>query len=69
MALELVDQKRITILDVVKAVVDEKLFAPGYGIIDLITVMDVHVHCLLVIIEMCKRKGVAFHTVFHGFFA
>ena len=43
MALELVDQKQITILDVVKAVVDEKLFAPGYGIIDLITVMDVHV--------------------------
>ena len=40
----LVDDKEIAWGDGVEAVVDQKLFAAADGIIDLIAVMDVHVH-------------------------
>ena len=40
----LVDDKEIAWGDGVEAVVDQKLFAAADGIVDLVAVMDVHVH-------------------------
>ena len=39
-----------SILDIIKTVVDEKLFAAGNGIVNFIAVVDMHIHGLLVII-------------------
>ena len=43
-ALVLIDKENIPGLDVIKTVVYEKLFAAGDGIINFITVMDMHIH-------------------------
>ncbi len=50
MAFVLVDKKNIPGLDIIKTVVDEKLFAAGNGIVNFIAVVDMHIHGLLVII-------------------
>lgn len=49
-AFKLVDQEQVSVLDIVKAVVDEKLLPARDGVVDLVTVMDVHVHGFFVII-------------------
>lgn len=49
-ALVLIDKEDIPGLDVIKTVVYEKLFAAGDGIINFITVMDMHIHGFLVIV-------------------
>lgn len=48
--LVLVDEENISGLDVIKTVVYEKLPAAGDGIVNFITVMDMHVHGFLVIV-------------------
>ena len=50
MAFIRVDKKEIPRLNVIKTVVDEKLFAAGNGIIDLAAVMDMHVHRFIIMI-------------------
>ena len=49
-ALVLIDKENIPGLDVIKTVVYEKLFAAGDGIVNFITVMDMHIHGFLVIV-------------------
>lgn len=50
MTFKLIDQKDITVLYIIEAVVDQKLLTAGDGVIDLVAVMDVHVHSLFIII-------------------
>jgi len=69
MALKLVDEKDIPWVDIVKTVVDQELFSTGDGIVDLVAVMDMHVHDLFVTVKMSKGERMAVHAVFHGFFA
>ena len=44
-AFKLVDQKQVSVLDIIETIVNEKLFPAGDGVIDLIAIMDVHIHC------------------------
>ena len=47
---KLVDQKNVPIADVIKIIVDQKLLSPGDRILNLIAVMDVHIHGFFIII-------------------
>ena len=47
---KLVDQKNVPIADVIKIIVDQILLSPGDRIINLISVMDVHIHGFFIII-------------------
>ena len=49
--------------------VDQKLFSAGNRVIDFAAVVNVHVHDLLVAVEMGERECVGAHAVFDGFFA
>ena len=69
MALKLVDEKDISRVDIVKTVVDQELLSPGDGIVDLVAVMDMHVHDPFVAVKMSEGKRMVVHAVFHGFFA
>ena len=50
MALKLVDQKNVSITDIIKIVIDQKLFSAGNRVVDFIAVMDMHIHRFLIII-------------------
>ena len=52
----LVNKKDIARLEIVKAVINQKLPSAGYGIINLITIVYMNVHRLFVIVQMCRRK-------------
>ena len=69
MAFVLVDDKQISRGNGIKAVVNEELFAAGDGIIELITVMDVHVHGFFFFVKVCHSKGFGVLAVFDGNFA
>ena len=58
MALILVDNEEIPGRNRVKAVVDQKLLAARNGVIELVTVMDMHIHGFFFFIEMCDGKRV-----------
>ena len=58
----LIDEKDISRMDVIEPVVNEKLFPARYGKIDLIAVVDMHVHGHLIIIEMGHRETLVFYT-------
>ncbi len=65
MAFVLVDDEQIPWLDVIKFIVDQKLFSPGNGIIQFITIMDVHVHGFFLVVKMGDGKGMVFQAVFY----
>ena len=69
MALKLVDEKDVSRVNIVQTVVDQELFSPGDGVVDLVAVMDMHVHDPFVAVKMREGKRMAVHAVFHGFFA
>ena len=65
-ALILIDEKNISRLDIIEAVVDQKLLPAGNGIIDLVAVMDVHVHGFVVIIQMGYSEAFGLQTGLDG---
>lgn len=69
MALKLVDKKDISRVDIVQTVVDQELFSAGDGIVDLVAVMDMHVHDPFVAVKMSEGERMVVHAAFHGFFA
>ncbi len=68
-ALILVNNKNIPRFDGIELVVNEKLLSAGDGIVNLIAVMDVHVHGFFFLIQMCYGKGLGLAAVFYGLFA
>ena len=68
-ALVLVDDEQISGRNGVKPVVNKKLFPAGDGIIQLITVMDMHFHGFFFFIEMRNGKGSGAQAVFNCCFA
>lgn len=69
MALILVDEEDIAALYAVGAVVDQKLFSAADGVINFITVMDVHVHGLVIVVQMRHRKILLGDARVYGCFA
>ena len=69
MALKLVDKKNISRVDIVQTVVDQELFSAGDGVVDLVAVMDMHVHDPFVAVKMSEGERMVVHAAFHGFFA
>ena len=69
MALKLVDEKNISRVDIVQTVVDQELFSAGDGVVDLVAVMDMHVHDSFVAVKMSEGERMVVHAAFHGFFA
>ena len=68
-ALVLVYDKEIAWLNGIELVVDQKLFAAGYGVIHFITVMDMHVHGFFILVEMGNGKVSLADSSLHGSFA
>ena len=66
MAFILIDEENITRLDIIEPVVDQELLPAGNGVIDLIAVMDVHVHGLVVVIQMGYGEAFRFQTGLDG---
>ena len=64
----LVDDKEIARGDGVEAVVDKELFAAADGIVDLVAVVDVHIHGFFFFIQVGNGKGPGVFTVFYGCF-
>ncbi len=50
MTFELIDQENVPVIDIIEIIVDQKLLSPGDRIINLIAVMDVHIHGFFIII-------------------
>ena len=69
MAFVLIDDKKIARSDAVKAVVDQKLLSAKDGVVELVAVMDVHVHGFFFFVQMGDGKGTRLLTVFNGGFA
>ena len=68
-AFVLVDDEQVSGGYGIKAVVDEELLSPGDRIIQLVTVMDVHVHGFFFFVEMGDGKGFGLGAAFDGGFA
>lgn len=69
MALILIDKEDISRKNIVKPVVNQKLFSAGNGVINFIAIMDVHIHGFFVTVKMCKGKILFFYALLNGFFA
>ena len=50
MTFKLIDQENVPIIDIIEIIVDQKLFSSGNRVIDLIAVVDVHIHCFFIVI-------------------
>ena len=68
MAFVLIDDKKIARRDAVKAVVDQKLLSAKDGVVELVAVMDVHIHGFFFFVQMGDGKGTRLLTVFNGGF-
>ena len=69
MAFVLIDNEQISRGDGIKAVVDQKLLSARNGIVQLITVMNMHFHGFFFFIEVGNGKGSGALTVFNCSFA
>ena len=69
MAFILVDKENISGKNVVKPVVDEKLLSAGDRIIHFITVVDMHIHRLLIAVQMRHREIFPVDAVGNGLLA
>ena len=49
---KLINHEDISFPDIIEAVVNQKLLSPGDGIIDFITVMDMHIHGFFITVKM-----------------
>ena len=68
-ALILVNDEKITRLDGIEFVVDQELPAAGNGIVDFITIMDMHVHGFFFFIQMRDGESPGGDTAFYGLLA
>lgn len=64
MAFILVDYKQVAGFDGVKSIIDQELLSARHRVIDLIAVMDMHIHCLFFFIQVRNRKGMRCGTLF-----
>lgn len=65
-ALILIDEKQVAGLYGVKAIVDEKLTTAGNGKIQLVAVVDMHIHRFFVAVQVRKGERLRFDTRING---
>ena len=69
MAFELVDDEEVAGVDVIEAVVDQKLLAAGDGVIEFVTVMDMHIHGPFLIVQVGDGEIFPVEGILDGGFA
>ena len=69
MTLILINKKQVARCEIVKPVIDQKLFATGNGKINFTAVVNMDIHGLFVIIQMGSSKCLRFQTGLNCCFA
>lgn len=68
-ALILVNDKKVARLYRIEFIIYQKLLAAGDGIVDFVTIMDVHVHGFFFFIKMGQGESLGGGTAFYGLLA